>query len=159
MSPPLIASPASFSADGLWLEDPHGMRIHLVEQPREIALAAGEPFRINQPGQLDRLNRAGVKAVSQSAPGMPLRLGHLLVFTPDTMKSVAFVAEALGMALADHAQDVIAFCCARGGSDHHVLAFAQSPSVQLAGRLWTQERLSLPRALTSSRPVIAAQVP
>jgi catechol 2,3-dioxygenase-like lactoylglutathione lyase family enzyme len=125
----VIDAPAPFGSDGLWIEDPHGMRIHLVEQPREIALAAGEPFRINQPGQLDRVNRAGVKAVSQSSPGLPLRLGHVLVFTPDTMKSVSFVTEALGMGLADHAQDVIAFCCARGGSDHHVLAFAQSSGV------------------------------
>jgi len=85
----IIAAPAPFSSDGLWIEDPHGMRIHLVEQPGEIALPAGEPFRINQPGELDRINRAGIKAVSQSAPGLPLRLGHVLVFTPDTMKSVA----------------------------------------------------------------------
>lgn len=35
----------------------------------------------------------------------------------------------LGMALADRAQDVIAFICARKNSDHHVLAFAKSPGI------------------------------
>ncbi len=33
------------------------------------------------------------------------------------------------MGLADHAQDVIAFCCARKDSDHHVVAFAKSPGI------------------------------
>jgi catechol 2,3-dioxygenase len=59
----------------------------------------------------------------------PRRLSHVLLFTPDVMASVAFVTEALGMGLADHAQDVIAFCCARKDSDHHVVAFAKSPGV------------------------------
>jgi hypothetical protein len=51
------------------------------------------------------------------------------VFSPDVMKSVAFVTEALGMGLADHAQDVIAFTCARKDSDHHIVAFARSSGV------------------------------
>jgi len=33
------------------------------------------------------------------------------------------------MGLADHAQDVIAFACARKDSDHHVVAFAKSSGV------------------------------
>ena len=33
------------------------------------------------------------------------------------------------MGLADHAQDVIAFCCMKRDSDHHVLAFAKSPGI------------------------------
>jgi len=59
----------------------------------------------------------------------PLRLGHLLLFTPDVSRSVAFFTEALGMGLADRSQDIIAFCCTKGGSDHHVLAFAKSPGI------------------------------
>jgi catechol 2,3-dioxygenase len=45
------------------------------------------------------------------------------------MKSVEFVTGPLGMGLADRAQDVIAFTCARRDSDHHVVAFAKSPGV------------------------------
>ena len=63
------------------------------------------------------------------APAKPLRLGHVLVFSPDVPASVAFMTDAIGMGLADHAQDVIAFCCARKDSDHHVVAFAKSPGV------------------------------
>ena len=39
------------------------------------------------------------------------------------------MTNALGMGLADRAQDVIAFCCARTNSDHHVVAVAKSPGV------------------------------
>jgi hypothetical protein len=39
------------------------------------------------------------------------------------------VTEGLGMGLADQAQDVIAFTCARKNSEHHVIAFAKSPGV------------------------------
>ena len=59
-------------------------------------------------------------------------MGHILVFTPDVpdvLGSVDFVTNALGMGLADRAQDVIAFCCARSRSDHHVVAFAKSPGI------------------------------
>jgi catechol 2,3-dioxygenase-like lactoylglutathione lyase family enzyme len=59
----------------------------------------------------------------------PLRLGHVLVFTPNVSASVAFMTQALGMGLADRAQDVIAFCCVKRNSDHHVVAFAKSPAV------------------------------
>jgi len=44
-------------------------------------------------------------------------------------RSVSFVVDALGMGLADRAQDVIAFCCARKDSDHHVVAFAKSSGI------------------------------
>lgn len=125
----VIDAPALFGGHGLWVTDPHGMVFHLVEQPAEISLPAVAPFAINAPGTLNRINRAGVKPTSQSALGLPLRLGHVLVFTPDTMRSVTFVTEALGMGLADHAQGVIAFCCARSKSDHHIIGFAQSSGI------------------------------
>ena len=51
------------------------------------------------------------------------------MFSPDVLASVAFMTEALGMGLADRAQDVIAFCCTQKDSDHHVVAFAKSPGV------------------------------
>lgn len=68
-------------------------------------------------------------AAARYPSAKPLRLGHLLVFSPDVLKSVSFFTEALGIGLADRAQDVIAFCCARKDSDHHVVAFAKSSSV------------------------------
>ena len=125
----LVDAPVSFDADGLWVRDPHGMLIHLVDCPREEASAAAAPFRINQPGRVDRVRRSAMLAGARYPTVQPLKLGHILVFSPDVPASVAFMTKALGMGLADRAQDIIAFCCARKSSDHHVVAFAKSPGI------------------------------
>lgn len=126
----LVTVPERFEDNGLWVEDPNGMLIHLCERAPDPELVAAEtPFAINAPGRLTRVRRSAILPQSQYPPAKPLRLGHILVFSPDVMKSVAFVTKALGMGLADHAQDVIAFTCARRDSDHHVIAFAKSSGV------------------------------
>jgi len=125
----LCDAPAGFASDGLWVEDPHGMLIHLVENNAEPDLVASAPFSINAPGRIVRKRRSAMRPAASYAPARPLRLGHVLVFSPDVQASVAFMTEALGMGLADHAQDVIAFTCARRDSDHHVVAFANSPGI------------------------------
>ena len=126
----VVAAPARFEDNGLWIEDPHGMLIQLVEQPPDRPLSPiGEAFAINAPGRVVRSQRSAVRARLSYSPAKPMRLGHILVFSPDVPGSVAFMTEALGMGLADRAQDVIAFTCARRNSDHHVVAFAKSPGV------------------------------
>ncbi len=123
----VVDAPEGFNPHGLWVTDPHGMLLHLSDHPADPALAQAPPFEINAPGRVVRRRRSAVLPAAAYPAPSPLRLGHVLVFTPDVMASVAFVTGALGMGLADHAQDIIAFCCARKDSDHHVLAFAKSP--------------------------------
>lgn len=125
----VVTAPMGFEDNGLWIEDPNGMLIHLSERPADPELTAAEPYAINAPGRVVRSRRSAMLPGASYTPVKPLRLGHILVFSPDVMKSVAFVTEALGMGLADRAQDVIAFTCARKDSDHHVVAFAKSPGV------------------------------
>jgi catechol 2,3-dioxygenase-like lactoylglutathione lyase family enzyme len=125
----MAAAPDGFESNGLWVRDPHGMLIHLSERPCDPELKATPPFEINGPGRLTRTRRSAMRPGASYAKASPLRLGHILLFSPDVPRSVAFVTEALGMGLADHAQDVIAFCCARKDSDHHVVAFAKSPGI------------------------------
>ena len=122
----VVAAPAMFEGEGLWVEDPHGMLIHLVDRPSAGELQESPLFEINAPGRLVRKRRSAMLAGSAYGPVKPIRLGHVLVFTPDVMASVEFMTGALGMGLADRAQEVIAFCCARKDSDHHVVAFAKS---------------------------------
>ena len=125
----IVDPPPGAGDNGLWVADPHGMLLHLAERSADPALAEGPSFEINRPGRIVRTRRSAMLAGRTYPPARPLRLGHVLVFTPDVLRSVAFVTEALGMGLADRAQDVIAFCCARRDSDHHVLAFAKSPGI------------------------------
>lgn len=126
----VVPAPDGFEDNGLWVRDPHGMLIHLVECEAAPALdPVGDAFAINEPGRTVRTRRAAILPQADYPPAKPLRLGHVLLFSPDVPASVAFVTEALGMGLADRAQDIIAFCCARQNSDHHVVAFAKSPGV------------------------------
>ena len=125
----VVDAPEGVDSDGLWATDPNGMLIQLVERPADAPLDVVEPFRINAPGHMERIRRSAILPQSAYPPAQPLRLGHILVFSPDVMASVRFVIEGLDMGLADQAQDVIAFTCARKNSDHHVVAFAKSPGV------------------------------
>jgi catechol 2,3-dioxygenase-like lactoylglutathione lyase family enzyme len=125
----VVAAPDGFEDNGLWVRDPHGMLIHLIDHPADPELEAAPPFEINGPGRVTRKRRSAMLARTHYPPAKPLRLGHILVFSPDVPRSVEFMTGALGMGLADHAQDVIAFCCARTNSDHHVVAFAKSPGI------------------------------
>lgn len=125
----LIEPPAGFGAEGVWLEDPHGLRIRLLGAPADEPLRPGETFAINAPGAVVRRNRSAMHAKHELPEVKPLRLGHVLLFTPDVMRSIEFFSNALGMGLADRAQDIVAFMCARRESDHHVVAFAKSPAI------------------------------
>lgn len=126
----IVSAPKGFDDSGLWVEDPHRILIHLAEGPADPELAAGNSsFQINEPGRVVRTRRSAILPRRQYPAVKPLRLGHILLFSPDVAKSVDFVTHALGMGLADHAQDIIAFTCARKNSDHHVIAFAKSSAI------------------------------
>ena len=105
----VVAAPDGFEDNGLWVEDPHGMLIRLSERPADPELEAVAPFQVNGPGSTLRERRSAVLPQSSYLPAKPLRLGHILVFSPDVPRSVAFMTDALGMGLADCAQDIIAF--------------------------------------------------
>lgn len=125
----IVEPSEGFCDDGLWLRDPHGMLIHITDGPAEADLCAEEAFEINQPGRRVRANRSAMRPKAAVGQIMPRRLGHVMLFTPNTMASVAFFENALDMGLADRAGEIVAFMCSRHGSDHHVVAFAQSPAV------------------------------
>lgn len=125
----VVDPPEGFIDNGLWVRDPHGMLIHLMEHAADPELEEAAPFLINAPSRVVRKRQSAVLPGSAYGPAKPLKLGHILLFSPDVPASVAFVCDALGMGLADRAQDIIAFCCAKKDSDHHVVAFAKSPGI------------------------------
>jgi len=125
----LVDAPDRFDSTGVWVKDPFDMLIHLVDGPPEPPLAAVERFQINEPGHVQRVNRSGVPPKASIQPVQPLRLGHMLFYTPNVMGSVTFFTDALGMRLTDHSEDTVAFMCTQKNSDHHVVAFARSRGV------------------------------
>jgi catechol 2,3-dioxygenase len=65
----------------------------------------------------------------------PRRLSHILVFTTDIDRAVAFYSNIVGLRLSDRS-DRVAFMHAIHGSDHHILAFAESPAPGLHHCSW-----------------------
>ena len=108
------------AGDALWFRDPHGVLIEIR--------AAAKVMPDEKPGHQWRSNPAGVRSApmrGQAGTVRPRRLSHALFFTPDIKTSIAFYAEVLGLRLSDFPGPV-AFLHGAHGSDHHLIAFAES---------------------------------
>jgi len=127
-------SAGGIEENALWVRDPNGMLIHLVEIPKGAPLATAPAFEINGPGRLVRKGRSAMQASSTYPPIRPLRLGHILLFSPDVTRSVSFVVDALGMGLADRAQDVIAFLLRSQGQRSSCGGLRQVPEYRVPSR-------------------------
>ena len=117
----LLDAPPGFASNGLWFRDEDGTLI-------EIRVA--EKSSPNEKSPVD--NPAGVVAKA-NAPSrskvpvvQPRRLAHMLVFTRDIPKTIAFYKNVLGLRLSDRSGDMIAFMHGIHGSDHHLLALVKS---------------------------------
>lgn len=107
-------------AEGFWFEDPDGNLLRLLPGVKTTPSFKAPPPR---DAALPRLRGARFRAEAPRA--QPQRLSHVLMFTPDLGRAVAFYQRALGLALSDGSEDIVAFMHARHGSDHHLIAFAQ----------------------------------
>jgi len=120
--------PAPFDVPfgGVWFQDPHGDWLNVqVAEPAPSSQTA-LPAEINAHG---RYRRIGVRACgldNKITCARPLRLGHLIKFSPDVPASTAFYRDVLGMKLSDKSLDVLAFLRGATGGDHHMVAFAKS---------------------------------
>ena len=104
----------------IWFHDPQGL---LVQIKASAKCSPDSKARIIEPHAASPLRGAPLReAVPQVRPA---RLSHILLFTPDIGQSVEFYTSALGLRLSDSSGPV-AFLHGRHGSDHHVLAFAES---------------------------------
>jgi len=114
---PEIDAPHNAFGGGLWLEDPDGHAINVrAEAARPWRTAA--PFLLNNPGHTPRAGR-GAPARHQVRP---VRLGHVLLHTPDLDRMTRFYTEVLGLRLSDSVPGLIAFMHLPQGGDHHVVA-------------------------------------
>ena len=126
----LVDPPAGFASNGFWLRDPAGLLVEVKVAPKSSPAhktsgtwssspegVAGSPLRRNAP-----IVR-------------PRRLSHVLVFTTDIDKAIEFYTGNLGLRLSDRS-DLVAFMHGIHGSDHHILAFAQSTAPGLHHCSW-----------------------
>ena len=118
--------------EGLWLRSPDGVPLQLVVADKS------SPARKSDPTPLQAVARGAGAAPGRSKvqPVRPRRLSHVLLFSPDVPRMVAFCRDALGLRLSDHSGDGIAFMHGVHGSDHHLLAFAKSHAPGLHHSSW-----------------------
>lgn len=118
----LLPPPAQAVDDaGIWFEDPDGTLLEIRVGPKvspDVKAATGATFA---PPDM-----AGAPLRSDAPVVRPDRLSHVLVFTSDVDRAIAFYRETVGMQLSDRARDGIAFMHGAHGSDHHLVAFAKS---------------------------------
>ena len=117
---------------GAWTRDPDGTPVQLVAGAR-VSPAAKKPATIAAPvpgGKGAAPNR------KTAAPVQPRHLSHVLLFTPDVPRQVAFYTQTLGLRLSDRSGDIIAFLHGPHGSEHHIVAFAKSHAPGLHHSSW-----------------------
>lgn len=117
--------------DGFWFTDPHDQLFHLQAGSKTMPDSKSQPVPLpTKPGVAAAPTRTQVQRVQ------PIRLAHLLLFTPCVNTSVAFFEQALGLLVADRSGDGVAFMYARYGCDHHLLALAKSTGIGLHHSSW-----------------------
>lgn len=122
----LCAAPQRQEEAGFWFRDPDGNLIQIRTGPK-TSPSSKQPCA----NAVSKADMRGACTRAQVQRVLPERLSHVLLFTPDVLRAVAFYEQALGLRLSDRSQDVIAFMHAPHGCDHHLVAFAKS-----SGRGW-----------------------
>ncbi|MBN3822843.1 metapyrocatechase [Burkholderia sp. Ac-20384] len=107
--------------DGVWFHDPDGNLLQVKVGPKTSPCAKTRNVVAGSAA-----DARGSHTRSESKTVHPDRLSHVLLFTPDVLRAIAFYHDALGLQLSDKSQDIIAFTHAPHGSDHHLVAFAKS---------------------------------
>jgi catechol 2,3-dioxygenase-like lactoylglutathione lyase family enzyme len=119
---PVIEPPSDASTEGLWIVDPDGTPVQLLDEspapPRPVADVA-----VNM-GQTPQ--RIGVARWQQATDDvMPRRLGHSLLFTAQPEQMTDFYTTVLGLRVSDRITGLVTFLNA-GPGDHHIFGFIAS---------------------------------
>jgi catechol 2,3-dioxygenase len=121
---------SAVDSDGIWIATPDGLPVHIG------------PGEKNSPNQRDPVIPMGRHSIERGAPlrgttppTRPTRLAHILLFTRSVDESIAFYSNAFGLRLSDRSGGV-AFMHGGHGSDHHLIAFAQSDGYGLHHSAW-----------------------
>jgi len=113
--------PPGVDSNGLWFHDHDGNLVEIKVAPKSSPDEKTQ-FGLRRP----LANGRGAPFRSTMGRTHPRRLAHILLFTTDVRKGIAFYTRVLGMRLSDHSGDNIAFLHGIHGSDHHMVALARS---------------------------------
>ena len=116
-----LDAPAGHDPAGYWFNDPDGNLIQVKVGAKCTPDAKSIFTELSTP--------AGVRGApyrSTAARTYPRRLSHVLLFTPDVDRMLAFYSNIIGLRLSDRSGDIIAFMHGIHGSDHHLIAFVKS---------------------------------
>jgi catechol 2,3-dioxygenase len=116
----VICPPKGFESNGFWLRDPAGVPIEVRVAPK-----SSPDRKMSGPWASSLEGVPGAPTRGKAPVIRPRRLSHVLIFTPDLDRAIDFYTHNLGLCLSDRT-DAVAFMHAIHGSDHHILAFAQS---------------------------------
>jgi catechol-2,3-dioxygenase len=123
---PREAAPAGGVRQGLWFQDPWGTWINLDPRPKQPDPCVVLPD-YNLGGHVNRVDVNLWQQLEKRRDPAPLRLGHLLMFTPDWERAERFFAEALGLRPTDRIAGKGVFMNAGAGIvDHHCFALLGS---------------------------------
>ena len=116
-----VDPPVGISSNGFWFRDPDGSLVELKVAEKSSPSAKSDVGLNSVPS-----NQRGASLRGRSTPVQPRRMAHVLLFSRDVPKTLAFYTRVLGLRLSDEAGGVIAFLHGVHGSDHHLVAFAKS---------------------------------
>jgi catechol 2,3-dioxygenase-like lactoylglutathione lyase family enzyme len=117
-----IEPPEGAAEAGLWVRDPDGTPIQLLDEPQAPAREVPEVLT-NQGGRVQRAGSAYWRTATEDV--LPRRLGHALLFTPQPEAMTAFYTEVLGLRVSDRIHGLVTFLNA-GPGDHHIFGFIAS---------------------------------
>lgn len=123
---PLDVPTEGWERPGLWFRDPWGTWINLcpgaVQAEPVVALPA-----YNLGGQTRRVDVNLWQVLERDRSPKPLKLGHILIFTPDWQRAERFFTSVLGLRATDRIAGKGVFMNAGEGIvDHHCFALIQS---------------------------------
>jgi catechol 2,3-dioxygenase-like lactoylglutathione lyase family enzyme len=120
---PVIEPPAGATEDGMWVRDPDGTAVQLLDQapapPRPVA-----EVLTNMGGSRQRIGVAQWRQATDDV--LPRRLGHTLLFTPQPQQMTDFYTGVLGLRLSDRIHGGLVTFLNAGPGDHHVFGFISS---------------------------------
>jgi catechol 2,3-dioxygenase-like lactoylglutathione lyase family enzyme len=127
----LLPSPAGLESNGVWLRDPNGLPIE-IRVAEKTSPSTKSRFEAISSGA----NERGANMRSTAPTTRIRRLAHVVMHTSDVARSIEFYTKVLGLRLSDESGGVVAFLHGVHGSDHHMIAFAQSHGLGLHHCSW-----------------------